>query len=102
MDITRSDSDTIGYLLGDSLVGSCWRAAEQAMKPDVEVRIHVRSLAEGLLAFDMTTSIIGARGLLPAHKHPIDIDAARKLAREHDALVAIELVNGSLLVFKEA
>jgi hypothetical protein len=101
--IGPADTTLMGQVLGDSVVGSCWRAAEQAAKPEVEVRIYVRSLAEALVAFDMTMNFLATRRLLPSHGpgRSIDVEAARKLAREHEALVAVELSNGSLVVFKQ-
>ncbi len=99
--IRPSDSKTlVGQMLGDTHVGSSWRAAEQAATPGVEVTIYVRSLAEALVTFDITMALLGKRNLLPSGPS-IAIEAARALAKKYDAFVVVELNNDSVVIFKK-
>lgn len=93
-----SFQSVIGQLLGDGLAGSCWRAAEQAAQPDVEVRVYVRSLAEANEALTILISILGSRRLLPAK---VDVETIAANSKKLDGLVAIELMNGSVVVLKK-
>ena len=64
VEVTKSSSSIVGQLLGDSLVGSCWRAVEQAVQPDVEVRVYVRTQAEALVALDIVMGLVLRKNLL--------------------------------------
>jgi hypothetical protein len=97
--ITPNDTSMIGKILGDGVSGSSWRAAEQAMQPDVEVRVYVRSLAEAMVTLDMTITFLAARRLMPLSV--VQSDTAMNLAKKYDALVAIELTNGSVVIIKK-
>lgn len=84
----------VGQLLGDSLVGSCWRAFESAHgSADVEARIYVRSFAEAFVALDILMAMAGTKGVLVSH----DKENAAKLADETESFVALELINGSVI-----
>ena len=93
-----SSSSVVGQLLGDSLMGSCWRAVEQAVQPDVEVRVYVRSFVEANLALDIICRLASTRGILK-------LDVAKKEttveAKELNAAVAISMNNGSVIVLKQ-
>lgn len=99
--VTGSKS-IVGKLLGDSLVGSCWRAVEQAAEPDVEVRFYVRSIAEADVALTIVMSQASRRGLIDLRAGAdIDMERAGRLADELGAVVAIELTNGSVIAFRK-
>lgn len=84
-------------LLGDTLVGSCWRAYEAAEKtPNTEARIFVRSLPEAFVALDILIALADAKGMLVRH----DNGKATALAEETGSFVALELVNGSVIALK--
>jgi hypothetical protein len=97
--VTVDDSRSIvGRLLGDSLTGSCWRAVEQASKPDVEVYVYVRSYAEADTALVLILGLADKRGLIPTEK--VDYERAKRNARALGAVVAVELNNGSVIALK--
>lgn len=85
---------TVGLLLGDTLAGSCWRAVEQAEAANVEVRIYVRSLAEALVAVDMTCAMLTSKGLV---RRGLSEASVRQQTKALGALAAIELTNGSVV-----
>jgi len=97
--IAPNDTNMIGKILGDGVSGSAWRAAEQAMQPDVEVRVYVRSLAEAMVTLDMMITFLAGRRLMPLSV--VKSDTAMNLAKKYDALVAIELTNGSVVIIKK-
>lgn len=93
-----SSSSVVGNLLGDTLMGSCWRAVEQATQPDVEVRVYVRSLAEADLALTIVVGMAEKRGIL---KEDVTYDEAREEALKLGGVVAIAMNNNSVIVFKK-
>jgi hypothetical protein len=93
-----SSSSIVGQLLGDTLMGACWRAVEQAEQPDVEVRVYVRSLAEAETALLTIMATAHKRGIL---KHGVSIEEARTEATKLGGVVAVNMTNGSVIVFKK-
>lgn len=94
-----SSSSIVGQLLGDSLVGSCWRAVEQAVQPDVEVRVYVRTQAEALLALDIVLGLAFKQNLLVMKA--LSKEEVTAEAKALGAVVAISLNNGSVIAFKQ-
>ena len=94
-----SSSSIVGQLLGDSLVGSCWRAVEQAVQPDVEVRVYVRTQAEALVALDIVMGLVLRKNLLD--EKTFSKEEATAEAKELGAVVAISMNNGSVIAFKQ-
>lgn len=99
--VTVQDSvSVVGSLLGDTLMGSCWRAVEQAAKPDVEVYVYVRSYAEADVTLVAILGMANKRGLIDSKKE-VDYDGARRSAISLGAVVAVELNNGSVIALKK-
>lgn len=93
----ENDKTIIGKILGDTLIGSCWRAVQSAREPDVEVRVYVRSFAEAQVALELIMGMTDKLGLM---KQDVTKDEAEREARALDAFVAISLTNGSVIVLK--